>query len=67
MSIAATMQFIWGTIANKQSTMLQTENGPARIESVRTTAGANLELKLRNGKLLTITPDNCGEIRSNLF
>ena len=71
MSVAANMNFIWGTIANKKSTMLQTENGPLKIKSIRTKAGVDMELTLSdmlgNLTFVTVHPNNAGEIRSKLF
>ena len=69
--IAGNMNFIWGSIANKSKTMIQTNNGSLKIKSIRTKAGVDMELTLSdmlgNLTFVTVNPNNCGEIRSNLF
>jgi hypothetical protein len=72
MSVAANMNFIWGSIANGKSTMLQTESGPMRINSIRTKFGTDLEISLKDAdgnivKLVTVNPSNCASIRESMF
>ena len=72
MSVAANMNFIWGAIANKSHTMIQTDQGPMRIFSIRTKAGVDMEImavdnQANNHTFITVTPDNSGDIRSRLF
>jgi len=72
MSVAANMNFIWGAIANKSKTMIQTEEGPMKIFSIRTKAGVDMEIMATDNvknihKFITVHPLNCAEIRSNLF
>lgn len=72
MSVAQNMNFIWGAIGNGRVTMLQTEDGPMRLNSVRTKSGQDFEISLRNSageiiKLVTVTPSNCESIRNSLF
>ena len=72
MSVAQNMNFIWGTIANRKSTMLQTESGPMRINSIRTKFGNDMEISLKDAegnivKVVTVSPSNCASIRESLF
>ena len=72
MSVAANMNFIWGAIANKSRTMIQTDQGPMKIFSIRTKAGVDMEIMATNNSqtihtFISVTPLNCGEIRSKLF
>jgi len=72
MSVAANMNFIWGSIANKSKTMIQTEDGPMKIFSIRAKAGVDMEIMATDNvkdihKFITVNPLNCGEIRSKLF
>ena len=73
MSVEANMNFIWGAIANKSKTMIQTDLGPMKIYSIRFKfGGVDLEIMAVNNNsnlhtFIPVTPDNCGEIRSNLF
>ena len=72
MSVAANMNFIWGSIANKSKTMIQTDQGPMKIFSIRTKAGVDMEIMATDNvknihKFITVHPLNCAEIRSKLF
>ena len=72
MSVAANMNFIWGSIANRKSTMLQTEFGPMRINSIRTKFGTDMEITLKDTegnivKTVNVTPSNCASIRESMF
>ena len=73
MSVEANMNFIWGSIANKSKTMIQTAQGPMKIYSIRSKfGGVDMEIMaVDNSKnihtFIPVRPDNCGEIRSNLF
>ena len=73
MSVEANMNFIWGAIANKSKTMIQTEEGPMKIYSVRSKfGGVDLEIMATDNSrnvhtFIPVRPDNCEEIRSKLF
>ena len=73
MSVEANMNFIWGSIANKSKTMIQTEEGPMKIYSIRSKfGGVDMEIMATDNSqnvhtFITVRPDNCEEIRSKLF
>ena len=73
MSVAANMNFIWGAIANKSKTMIQTEEGPMKIYSIRSNfGGVDMEIMATDNSqnvhtFITVNPNNCEDIRSNLF
>jgi len=57
MSVAANMNFIWGAIADKSRTMIQTDQGPMRIFSIRSKAGVDMEIMAVNNNPTT-TPSS---------
>lgn len=68
MSVAQNMNWIWATIDNKTTTMFQPETGtPKRISSIRTKFGSDLEIRFKDGSLITVTPSNVASIRESLF
>lgn len=73
MTVSENMNFIWGAVANKSKTMIQTDKGPMKIFSIRSKfGGVDMEIMaVDNVKdihtFIPVTPDNCGDIRSKLF
>ena len=71
--IKGNMNFIWGAIANKSKTMIQTDQGPMKIYSIRSKfGGVDMEIMATDNSrnihtFIPVTPNNCGEIRSKLF
>jgi hypothetical protein len=72
-TVSENMNFIWGAVANKSKTMIQTDQGPMKIFSIRSKfGGVDMEIMaVDNAKdihtFIPVTPDNCGDIRSKLF
>lgn len=73
MTVSDNMNFIWGAVANKSKTMIQTDQGPMKIFSIRSKfGGVDMEIMaVDNVKdrhtFIPVTPLNCGDIRSKLF
>jgi hypothetical protein len=71
--IAGNMNFIWGAISSKSKKMILTEDGPMKIYSIRSKfGGVDMEIMATNNSqtihtFISVTPLNCGEIRSKLF
>lgn len=73
MTVSENMNFIWGAVANKSKTMIQTDKGPMKIFSIRSKfGGVDMEIMaVDNAKdihtFIPVTPLNCGDIKSKLF
>ena len=73
MTVSENMNFIWGAVANKSKTMIQTDQGPMKIFSIRSKfGGVDMEIMaVDNAKdihtFIPVTPRNCSDIRSKLF
>ena len=73
MTVSENMNFIWGAVANKSKTMIQTDQGPMKIFSIRSKfGGVDMEIMAVDNQadlhtFIPVTPDNCGDIRSKLF
>lgn len=73
MTVSENMNFIWGAVANKSKTMIQTDQGPMKIFSIRSKfGGVDMEIMAVDNQadlhtFIPVTPLNCGDIRSRLF